>query len=994
MLAYLSSVPANILPCAINPERVALGWDRLSELWSRQPDDKRFFDALQEHALAKRLLDGIFSASPYLADCIFKEPDTLARLCQAGPDAALDAVFDDLAALRDARLPQAGLMRPLRQAKRRAALAIAWGDITGWPLEKVTGGLSRLAEMTLDAAMAGILQEFAARGALRFAEGSDALRQCGYTAIGMGKLGARELNYSSDIDLIMLYEPDRLAAGDDPYALRQTMVRVTQALVTAMQGRTADGYVFRTDLRLRPDPGATPVAMPVAAAETYYESMGQNWERAAMIKARPVAGDLAAGDGFLTHIRPFIWRKHLDFWAIQDIHSIKRQINAFRGGKAIAVDGHDIKIGRGGIREIEFYAQTLQLIWGGRQPALRLRETKKALAMLAETGHAEEQAVADLTAAYDVLRRVEHRLQMLEDAQTQTLPDTEQGIATMAAFLGFDSADAFRRSLRATLERVERHYAALFEESPDLGGGGALVFTGGEDHPDTLANLKQMGFEDPSRVSAVIRSWHTGRYRAFRSTRAREILTEIIPALLQAFGKHSAPDEAFMRFDAFLSALPAGVQLLSLIQSNPDIVEFLARIMGDAPRLADRLARYPVLLESVLSEGFFEPIPPKPRLRTDLAMALADARDLQDTLDMTRRWSNDRRFQIGMQMLQGRLSGSSTGPALSDLADLTLEAMLHEVERDFARTHGRVKDGTLAAMAYGKLGGRELSPGSDLDIVFLYDHAPDAADSDGQKPLPPSLYFQRLAQRVITAMSSMTGEGKLYEIDARLRPHGNKGSIATPIDAWRKYYEEEAWTWEFMALTRARAAVGARQMLERMEATRRAVLALPRDMDRLLRETAAMRRRMRDSFPGNDPWDVKHRPGGMVDAEFTVQYLILRHAAAHPGIMEPAALNALPRLIEAGLIGQEQGNDLIAGLTLWRDIQAMIRLTCPNGGFRPDNSPQGQRALIAQAAGGIAFEVLPDHMDVIAARVRAVYEAIVEGPAAALPPMETGEKAP
>lgn len=994
MFAYLSSIPTENLPCATRSDRVALGWDRISELWSRSEDDKRFLAALQENAGAKRLLDGIFSASPFLTDCILKEPDTFRLLCGPGPEFTLNGIFADIEAIRAARLPQAELMRPLRQAKRRAAMTIAWGDMTGWKLEQVTGGLSRLAELCLDAAITGILTEFAKRGALSFSDGPDALSHCGYTVIGMGKLGARELNYSSDIDLIILFEPDRLAVSDDPFALRQTMVRVTQALVAVMQQRTADGYVFRTDLRLRPDPGATPVAMPFAAAETYYESMGQNWERAAMIKARPVAGDVAAGDAFLMHIRPFIWRKHLDFWAIQDIHSIKRQINAHRGGAAIAIDGHDVKIGRGGIREIEFYAQTLQLIWGGRQPALRLRETKKALAMLAETGHAEEDAVADLTAAYDVLRRVEHRLQMLEDAQTQTLPETEEGIATLAAFLGFETADAFRSSLRGTLEQVERHYAALFEEAPDLGGGGALVFTGGEDHPDTLATLKELGFTDASRISAVVRAWHTGRYRAFRNTRAREILTEIMPVLLKAFGGRSAPDEAFLRFDSFLAALPSGVQLFSLLQSNPAVLELIARIMGDAPRLADRLARHPVLLESVLAEDFFDPLPPKSKLRTDLAMALADARDLQDTLDMTRRWSNDRRFQVGMQMLHGRLQGSSTGPALSDLADLTLEAMLHEVSRDFARIHGRVKGGELAAMAFGKLGGRELSPGSDLDIVFLYDHAPDAAESDGEKPLPPSLYFQRLSQRVITAMSTMTGEGKLYEIDTRLRPHGNKGAIASRIDAWRSYYEEEAWIWELMALTRARPAVGTKDILGRMAATRSAMLGRPRDPDRLLREVASMRRRMREAFPGSNPWDVKHRPGGMVDAEFTVQYLILLHAAIHPTITEPAALDALPRLIEEGLIAADQGQDLIAGLTLWRDLQAMIRLTCPEGGFKPDSAPKGQRALLAQAAGGIAYDALPDHMDMIAGRVRAVYEAIIEEPAAALPPIETGEISP
>ena len=401
--------------------------------------------------------------------------------------------------------------------------------------------------------------------------------------------------------------------------------------------------------------------MSVPAALAYYESVGQNWERAALIKARPVAGDRAAARRFLRELQPFIWRKNLDFAAIQDIHSIKRQINAHRGGGKIAVEGHDIKTGRGGIREIEFFAQTQQLIWGGRLQELRVGPTCEALRRLAGAGRIDPATAAQLIDDYRFLRRLEHRLQMVDDAQTHALPSDRAGIERIAVFLGYSDTEAFVADLRAHLASVERHYAELFEQAPTLAGPGNLVFTGADDDRETLRTLSQLGFAEPATVSALVRSWHHGRLRATRSQRAREILTELVPELLRIFGATPHPDAALRRFDQFLSHLPAGVQLFSLFHANPGLLALVAEIMAGAPRLAERLAQYPALLDSVLTQGFFAPLPDLAGLAAELDQVMMGVRDFEETLDRLRRWAGERRFQIGVQLLRRALDGAQAG---------------------------------------------------------------------------------------------------------------------------------------------------------------------------------------------------------------------------------------------------------------------------------------------------------------------------------------------
>ena len=568
------------------------------------------------------------------------------------------------------------LCSALRIAKRRAHLTVAIADVVGiWPLKRITRALSDFADAAVAAATSHLLRLAHSGGELELPHPDQPVLDSGLIILGLGKLGARELNYSSDIDLIVLFDLDRVVYRGKKTA-RECFVKLTRGLVRLLQDATADGYVLRVDLRLRPDPSSTPLAMSTIAAETYYEGMGQNWERAAMIKARVIAGDVPAGSEFLRNLRPFIWRKHLDFAAIQDIHSIKRQIHAVKGHREIAVGGHNIKIGRGGIREIEFFAQTQQLIWGGRSPDLRLRRTCAAIEQLVTFGRTSRAVADDLKAAYRYLRHVEHRLQMLHDQQTQTLPNEGPELDRLALFCGHADTADFSTTLMHHLGQVEDHYADLFEESPALGEQGNLVFTGTEDDPATVATLERMGFPDGSSVSALVRAWHHGRYRATRSARARELLTELMPKLLEKLSHTADPDTAFKRFDSFMRSLPAGVQLFSLLYSNPELLDLIADVMGSAPLLADHLSRYPMLLDGVLTAGFFEKVPDRSAMSRDLHRQLSFVDDFQDRLSLMCRWTKDRQFQIGVRLLRGVGDGNVAAGELSDVADAVIGELL------------------------------------------------------------------------------------------------------------------------------------------------------------------------------------------------------------------------------------------------------------------------------------------------------------------------------
>ncbi len=931
---------------------------------------------LRRTSLAQDFLGAVFDLSDFLRDAVRRRPDMLDGLFVHGVEERLERLLSDIVAC--ARAPdqsESGLMTDLRRMKIEAHVLIALADLGGEADTATTVlRLSRLADACVNAAIDFLVLDAHRQGKLVLPDTNDPGKGSGWVVLGMGKLGACELNFSSDIDLVLFFDP-RAPAIADPLDAIDLFVRLARRLVRILQERTEHGYVFRTDLRLRPDPGSTPLAIPIGAALNYYESRGQNWERAAMIKARPIAGDIEAGTAFLRELQPYVWRKYLDYAAIADIHSIKRQIHAHKGHGEIAVKGHNVKLGRGGIREIEFFVQTQQLIAGGRFPELRGRSTVPMLGELAKRNWITAEARDAMTRQYWFLRSVEHAVQMVADEQTHTLPDTDEGLERIARMLGYEDAHAFSAVFRSSLQEVERHYAALFEAAPELSSGvGNLVFTGDVDDPDTLQTLSRLGFERPSDICRVIRSWHFGRYRATQSAEARERLTELSPALLEAFGRTHRADEALMRFDVFLAGLPAGIQLFSLLQSNPRLLQLLATIMGAAPRLAEIITRRPHVFDGLLDPALLAELPDRAYLSARLAAFIENSSRYEDVLDRLRIFAAEQKFLIGVRLLAGAIDAARAGKAFSDLADLTIGAALDAVKTEFERRHGRVAGGRVAVLGMGKLGSCELTAGSDVDLILLYDHDAETEESDGEKPLAPSQYYARMTQRLIAAVSAPTAEGVLYDLDLRLRPSGNKGPVATHLDAFRKYQRGDAWTWEHMALTRARVVAGDALLADEIETEVTGILALPRDSRTIASEAVEMRRLIETEKPPRDPWDIKLVPGGLIDLEFIAQVSVLTGQVEGEG-RATGTLATLARLSPDFADGQTR-QDLTDAYTLYLTLTQMIRL-CLTGAFEKEDSPPGLINMLLVATDLPDMKVLEAHLKETAKRVRGHFDRLL-----------------
>lgn len=990
--------PVHKVPRPFDPERARA---QLQDLRGEMSQSGRE-DALEllHRADVEDMLICLFGNSPFLSRSVVRDPDFITPLFTRQAIELKHDLLAQIDVLKPATFNIAELMAHLRQLRSRIALMTAVADIGGkWSLNDVTQTLSEFADLSTEFALAHLMRDRLLSGDLSWpgaapeAAAQDIAQGSGYFILGMGKLGAFELNYSSDIDLIVFYDVDS-ASYHGRKTLQDCFIGITRDLVRILQERTQEGYVFRTDLRLRPDAGATPVAISTEAAEVYYQSMGRNWERSAMIKARVIAGDRAVGADFVRAMTPFVWRRNLDFAALEDVHAMKARIHSHHAHVEPQARGQDVKLGHGGIREIEFFVQAQQLIAGGRELRLRESRTRDALVALSHFGAISGQDASILDEAYQYLRRVEHRLQMINDQQTHSIPEDDSGLAHISTFLGYDDVDGFEAELVSHLTAVQAHYDALFsevretesaQESSELGG----LFSSQEPSVAAVDELQTLGFGNPTQAADVIQNWGSGRYRACRSERARQLLASLTPSILQTLAQTATPDQALARFDEFLGKLPSGVQLFSLFHANPRLLSLIADVMGSAPALADSIGRNPSLLDAVLSADFFDILPGREALEAELAITLDRALDFQDVLDLARRWANDRKFQIGVQTLQNTITVPEAYEAQTSLADAVIRGMLPKVQDEFAQHHGHIPGGELAVVGMGSLGGGEISFSSDLDLIFLYAAKDLSARSDGPRPLAASQYFARLGQRLINALTALTGEGRLYEVDMRLRPSGRAGPIAVTVESFEKYHSEQSWTWEHMALARARVVAGSQDLSTIVDAAIQKVLRQDRDGRQLLKDIAEMRGKLEEEFGTENPWGIKHVRGGLLDLEFISQYWQLLWAKEHPDILSPRTVEVFRRLKEQGLVQESLVDELIGGYTLQAAVRGFLR-QCFGGDFHPrEQGSDGIRLALAKAAGLGTFDVLEERLLKVQQDVRKDYDEIITDPASRL--TDTGE---
>ncbi len=964
-------------PCIAAPHEAA----RRLETWlgDLAPEQSASICALTgRFPRARTILLSLAEASPYLFDLIRADPARLVRLLECDPEQHLARLIAEAHREVAAASIEADAMCLLRRMKSEAALLIALCDIGGvWPVMRVTAALTEVASASVQTALRYLMRQEARRGRLSPQDPDAPEQGSGLVVLAMGKMGAGELNFSSDIDLIVFFDAEAptLARDIEPQPF---FVRLTQSLARVLQQRTGDGYVFRVDLRLRPDPASTQVAISTDAALHYYEREGRTWERAAMIKARPCAGDIGAGEALLAEIAPFVWRKHLDFAALADVHDMKRQMQTYRGQTEIAVEGHNVKVGRGGIREIEFFAQTQQLIAGGRHPELRVRPTLDALQVLASSNWITSKARDELSAAYEFLRRVEHRLQMVADEQTHALPEEPEAVERFSCFFGYENRVAFARDLLGHLNVVQSHYEKLFEGEPaEIAKFPAVDYGAGPEDQRLLEHLTSLGFKKQVTVAKTLQQWISGEYRVFRTESTRAAFVEFVPALIDGLAHAEEPDRAVVAFDRFLQALQRGGRLITLLSQNRDLVALLALVLGAAPRLGDMLARQPRLMDGLIDPRFFGAMPDQRELSARLAATVKDADSYEEFLDRLRLFGQESLFLIGTRILSGTVSARQASTAFADVAEGIVHTVHGLVADRFAAQHGRIKGQETAILAMGRLGGREMTASSDLDLIILYDFDPDCPDSDGVRSLTGAHYFARFTQRLISAFTTRTNYGVLYEIDMRLRPSGRAGPVASHIESFAGYQEREAWTWEHMALTRARVVSATPDFRLRIENVIREVLTRHRDAPVIATDVADMRRAIAQEKGEDDLWDLKYAAGGMVDIDFIAQYLQLVHAHARPDILDVSTSQVLENAARVGVLPQWATQVLRPAARLYQDLTQILRL-CVTERFRPEAAGDDLLRVLARAGDAPDFSALEARVKETQVEVRRVFNAMME----------------
>ncbi|GJL96758.1 MAG: glutamate-ammonia-ligase adenylyltransferase [Hyphobacterium sp.] len=914
-----------------------------------------------------RFLNCVFANSPYLSRLARSRASMLESLCEQSTDTVLSGLKSAVVAAGLECQSATEFESRLRTLKGDAHLVLALAELAGaLDVMNAAKHLSEFADICVRSALAGLVRLGHAEGKFEAFDNFDNPLP-GVFILALGKLGADELNFSSDIDLVAFYDPELLtgAVAENP---GKRLPRLIKALAQLLNENTAEGYVFRVDLRLRPDPSATPPILSINGAMNYYESLGQNWERAAYIKARPCAGDEVAARDFLQALRPFIWRRTLDYAAVEDIHSLARQIQAVGDRAKIRPAGHDLKLGKGGIREIEFYAQIPQLVMGGRMREIRVASPYRALDCLAAQSIVDTGVADTLRQNYRFLRQVEHRVQMINDEQTQSLPIDDALRARVARLSECQTLDALDARVESTLRSVHQQFTEQFARGDSLADDlGSLVFTGVEPTRETLETLEALGFKFPDTAWARMNAWLAGKARAVRTTRARQVLTRVAPRLLRAMSATGEPDSAFTRFASFIEGLPSGVQPLSMLENEPDLARELVAIIGLAPRMATTLAQRPAVIDVMLDARFSMPLKDDgPDDQFDrMQFQMSEALDAEDAMDRGRRLVREERFRIGAQLLLGRASAADAGKAFGHVADVAIAAMADIALQQMQERHGP-PPGEFAVLGLGKLGSYELAADSDLDLMVIYN--PENSETDDAPA-----YFARLTQRLVSALSSPTAEGTMYETDMQLRPSGKAGPVAVRLSSFGEYYRESAWTWERMALTRARVIVGSDDLARLIEADIASALTHPVAADRIVDDVLDMRRRLERERQAKGAWDVKLRPGGILDIEFIAQAGQLLLAQKAPYRHEANTVAQIAMLAKCELINADEAEQLSDTMQLWLSLSQIIR-TAHGSGFDAGAASNAFAQRLSELAGCRDMDELASHIARQAERVRVTFE--------------------
>jgi [glutamine synthetase] adenylyltransferase / [glutamine synthetase]-adenylyl-L-tyrosine phosphorylase len=939
----------------------------MTHMHSELPDYSIFSDCIDEANRAieqwqntkrslveLRFIAHIVRHSPYLTRLLQLYEADFDACCSGNVEAQVEQIIQELYAKQCVEFTKQKGHLYVRECKQRIALLIALADIGGiWGLARITSALSDFADAATQFALEQILRADVPKTIITDAPISAHL---GIAILGMGKLGGRELNYSSDIDLIALYEDSKLDFLTPP-ARGRFAVRIIQQLAAYLQDRQQNGYVFRVDLRLRPDPASTGLAVGLHAAIRYYEHVGQNWERAAMIKARIIAGDRDTGAYFLSAIQPFLWRNHLDFAAIDDILSIKRQMQTkaqAHNNTDIILPLHNIKTGYGGIREIEFLAQIYQLIWGGRVRDLRIRATCHVLDMLQQQGFITPTANEDLQSAYYLFRLVEHRLQMRMDQQTHSLPESQELMEELSRFCGFDTLESFTHTMQVHLERVHHYFNACFADSTPLGStGGKLVFTGVSHDEETLETLAYMGFSDTETISLSIQQWHKGSKRCTRSKKARELLTELVPALLEALSNTVDPDQAFKRFDDFLDALPAGIQLFSLFYSNPNLLTLVTKLIGNAPVLARRLSRYPQLIDLVVQRNFS--ITSAVSLEEDLTNWLNLARNEEEIYHYYCMFKLEKEFMVGVRLLERSITPKQASQMLTHLADTMINKAVQLAMQQLSEKYQITPNIKFCLIALGKLGSQSLIIGSDLDVMCIYDMS---EEYPAHASISQQDYYNRLTARVINLLAYPTKDGALYDMDTQLRPYGNQGAVAVKLDAFSTYYESSSWVVENMALLQARIVHCTELLRPTIELALHKAHKIELPYSKIIANVHDVRKKIHAQHYSSNPWDIKYVWGGMMDIQWILKTLLAKSSTDGEFPEHIYRIHTqIAWLVSKGLLTSKHARTLRKANRLFHTTLSYLRL-CHTNMVRDDDMTEGFKALLTEAANMRSFEQL------------------------------------